>query len=152
MSFFQTQTYVVDDEDGIAILHPDVLISGTSLSNSFACLRRAVLNERIRDGGGSNIAALYGNMAHSVMQEGLVSRSFSSTTLSEFANSVLSDYADELASLKEPDEVARAKMQEYVHSVSLLIPSQTLPTSVAAKNSNFTQKHWHVFLCVCPLQ
>jgi len=39
---------VVDDENGLVILQPDVLVSGTRLSDSFRCLRRSVLEERIK--------------------------------------------------------------------------------------------------------
>lgn len=39
---------MINNDKGITVLHPDTLISGTSVSSSFACMRRAVLNERIK--------------------------------------------------------------------------------------------------------
>lgn len=38
---------VVDDEHNLFVLQPDVLVSGTRVADSFRCLRRTVLDERI---------------------------------------------------------------------------------------------------------
>jgi len=75
------------------VLHPDVLISGTSVSHSFSCMRRAVLNERIKvfyrfayafskqliymQDGGSSAAATYGSIVHGLLQRALTTQNFS---------------------------------------------------------------------------
>lgn len=38
-------SWVVERDQGLLVLHPDTLISGTSISNSIRCMRRAVLSD-----------------------------------------------------------------------------------------------------------
>ncbi|MEQ2174331.1 hypothetical protein GOODEAATRI_006886, partial [Goodea atripinnis] len=41
-------TWLVDREQGFLVLQPDSLISGTSISSSIRCMRRAVLGEMFK--------------------------------------------------------------------------------------------------------
>uniref|UniRef100_H2ZHQ5 DNA replication ATP-dependent helicase/nuclease n=1 Tax=Ciona savignyi TaxID=51511 RepID=H2ZHQ5_CIOSA len=62
---------VVDDKNNILVLHPDALISGTTVSNGLGCLRRAILNERFKiPTNADNISPvmLVGTIVHSVFQ------------------------------------------------------------------------------------
>jgi len=38
----------VDLKQNVVVAHPDLLISGTTVSNGLGCLRRAVLSERFK--------------------------------------------------------------------------------------------------------
>jgi DNA replication ATP-dependent helicase Dna2 len=45
----RTETgWTVDDAVGLVVLHPDVLVAGTRVADSVYCLRRSVLDEKIR--------------------------------------------------------------------------------------------------------
>jgi hypothetical protein len=55
---------VVDDEKGLLIIHPDMLISPTKIVEAMGCTRRGVLSERVKSFGGSNKAAVMGNLKH----------------------------------------------------------------------------------------
>lgn len=41
-------TWLVERDQGLLVLQPDSLISGTSISNSIRCMRRAVLGEMFK--------------------------------------------------------------------------------------------------------
>lgn len=41
-------TWLVERDQGFLVLQPDSLISGTSISNSIRCMRRAVLGEMFK--------------------------------------------------------------------------------------------------------
>ncbi|NWH27447.1 DNA2 nuclease, partial [Grus americana] len=41
-------TWIINDQSGYLVLYPDLLLSGTTISNSIRCMRRAVLSERFR--------------------------------------------------------------------------------------------------------
>lgn len=41
-------TWVINEQSGYLVLYPDLLLSGTTISNSIRCMRRAVLSERFR--------------------------------------------------------------------------------------------------------
>ena len=45
---FDGGSWVVDREQGFLVLLPDSLISGTSISNSIRCMRRAVLGDMFK--------------------------------------------------------------------------------------------------------
>eukprot|EP00898_Chlorokybus_atmophyticus_P007299 jgi/Chlat1/7570/Chrsp63S07065 len=58
---------VVDDHAGFVVMHPQMLVSGSKVGSSYGCLRRTVLDERVR-GTNTNAAALYGTMTHELFQ------------------------------------------------------------------------------------
>lgn len=41
-------TWIINADSGYLILYPDVLLSGTTVSKSIQCMRRAVLSEKFR--------------------------------------------------------------------------------------------------------
>jgi len=53
---------VVDASAGIVITHPDLLISPTRIAESVTCVRRGVVSDRVRSFGGTNKAAMLGNI------------------------------------------------------------------------------------------
>lgn len=53
------------------ILHPDHLISATVVADSYGCLRRAVLQDRIKATSRANAPMLYGTLLHELFQEAL---------------------------------------------------------------------------------
>uniref|UniRef100_A0A8D3BLX5 DNA replication ATP-dependent helicase/nuclease n=1 Tax=Scophthalmus maximus TaxID=52904 RepID=A0A8D3BLX5_SCOMX len=75
-------SWLVDREQGFLVLLPDSLISGTSISNSIRCMRRAVLGD-IFDGGSKQM--LNGTMVHEVFQRAATAKDFSLETLSKLA-------------------------------------------------------------------
>ena len=42
------EDWVIDDMNGLLVVNPDVLISGTSIVSTLFCMRKAVLNERFK--------------------------------------------------------------------------------------------------------
>ena len=65
-------TIVVTRNCNIFILHPDTLISGTTVADSFVCIRKSVLSGRVPQGNIANTpggeAALFGSMIHDLFQ------------------------------------------------------------------------------------
>lgn len=53
------------------ILHPDHLISATTIGDSFGCMRKAVLQDRIKATSDANEAAMVGTILHEIFQEAL---------------------------------------------------------------------------------
>lgn len=62
---------IVDDQRSMLILHPDQLISATVVADSFGCVRRAVLQDRVRATNEPSEAQVYGQILHEVFQAGL---------------------------------------------------------------------------------
>ncbi|KAM0935396.1 putative DNA helicase [Dioscorea sansibarensis] len=58
---------VVDHDNNLMIIHPDILLSGTRVASSFNCPRRTVLDERLKRPEHST-SALVGTMLHQIFQ------------------------------------------------------------------------------------
>ncbi|KAL8500568.1 hypothetical protein ACS0TY_020227 [Phlomoides rotata] len=78
----------VNREKNFLIVHPDILVSGTRVSTSFACPRRTILDERIKNTEHSS-AALMGTLLHQIFQAGLMSEFPTREFLEEYARTVL---------------------------------------------------------------
>jgi len=62
---------IIDDHHNMLVLHPDHLISATVVADSYGCLRRAVLQDRIKATSRANAPMLYGTLLHELFQEAL---------------------------------------------------------------------------------
>ena len=69
--FSSTGQCVVDNSNNLLILHPDHLISATVVADSFGCLRRAVLQDRVKTTSQSSPPLLYGQVLHELFQEAI---------------------------------------------------------------------------------
>lgn len=71
-----TREVIVDDAQNLLVLHPDTLVSGTAVADSFVCLRKSVISGRNPRGLGAagvvSKAALQGSMIHDLFQAILV--------------------------------------------------------------------------------
>jgi hypothetical protein len=59
---------IIDNENGLIILHPDILVSPTRIAESCSCIRRSVVSERSRSLGSVGLAAVLGNLRHSFIE------------------------------------------------------------------------------------
>lgn len=59
---------IVDDADNMIILHPDHLLSATVVADSFQCIRRAVLQDRVKATSEADKAQVYGSILHHILQ------------------------------------------------------------------------------------
>jgi DNA replication ATP-dependent helicase Dna2 len=73
---------VVDDNQNLVVRHPDTLISGSAVADSFVCRRKAVLAARNPRGVGRavSVAALSGSMIHDLFQAIIVLASATKTS------------------------------------------------------------------------
>lgn len=70
-AFSRNGQCIIDDHHNMLILHPDHLISATVVADSFGCLRRAVLQDRVKATSRANAPMLYGTLLHELFQEAL---------------------------------------------------------------------------------
>ena len=69
--FSSTGQCLIDDHQNMLILHPDHLISATVVADSFGCLRRDVLQDRVKATSKAFPPMLYGTLLHEMFQEAL---------------------------------------------------------------------------------
>jgi DNA replication ATP-dependent helicase Dna2 len=87
--FNGTGQCIVDDHHNMLILHPDHLISATVVADSFGCLRRAVLQDRVKATSRANAPMLYGTLLHELFQEALKVNRWDSSFLLETIEKLL---------------------------------------------------------------
>uniref|UniRef100_A0A8C7Y0A8 DNA replication ATP-dependent helicase/nuclease n=1 Tax=Oryzias sinensis TaxID=183150 RepID=A0A8C7Y0A8_9TELE len=109
-------TWLVERDQGFLVLQPDSLISGTSISNSIRCMRRAVLGE-IFDGGSKQM--LNGTMVHEVFQGAAKAKDFSSEKLFKLADEALHSprYLGDMYTLGVSQEEMKQELLDYLPSL-----------------------------------
>ncbi|KAF1330421.1 Dna2-like helicase, partial [Globisporangium splendens] len=86
----------VDNEQNIVILHPDVLVrrvlvSPTSVTTSFGCLRRAILRETLNVNRPTNQKAFLGTLKHNLFEKSLLQGEFGAEFLLREAQKIVYD-------------------------------------------------------------
>lgn len=61
--------WLVDNEQGFIIVHPDILITGTGVVGSLFCQRQSVLNYIFPSSDPPNVAMVIGSLVHELLQE-----------------------------------------------------------------------------------
>ncbi|KAF7669381.1 hypothetical protein LDENG_00193020 [Lucifuga dentata] len=112
-------SWLVDKEQGFLVLHPDWLISGTSISNSIRCMRRAVLGDMFKSFDGGSKQMLNGTMVHEVFQKAAVAKDFSLEKLSNLADQVLlsPQHLGDMYSLGVSQEEMKQELHDYLPSL-----------------------------------
>ncbi|CAJ1048869.1 DNA replication ATP-dependent helicase/nuclease DNA2 [Xyrichtys novacula] len=112
-------SWLVDRENGFLVLHPDSLISGTSISSSIRCMRRAVLGDLFKSFDGGSKQMLNGTMVHEVFQRAAAANDFSLETLSKLADQALCSpqYLGDMYSLGVCQEEMKQELHGYLPSL-----------------------------------
>uniref|UniRef100_A0A8C7Y3M3 DNA replication ATP-dependent helicase/nuclease n=1 Tax=Oryzias sinensis TaxID=183150 RepID=A0A8C7Y3M3_9TELE len=112
-------TWLVERDQGFLVLQPDSLISGTSISNSIRCMRRAVLGEMFKSFDGGSKQMLNGTMVHEVFQGAAKAKDFSSEKLFKLADEALHSprYLGDMYTLGVSQEEMKQELLDYLPSL-----------------------------------
>ena len=134
-AFEPTGACIIDNTQNVLILHPDQLISSTVVADSFSCMRRAVLQDRVKATSDSSPALVYGTLLHEIFQEALMANSWDSRFLGEAIDRTINKHLEDLYTIKVQIHDARehlaSKMKELQFWAQEFISSQP-------KVSNYT--------------
>lgn len=78
------------------ILHPDHLISATVVADSSSCIRRAVLQDRVKATNEANEPQIYGHILHEIFQEAMKANRWDSEWLARIIATIASRYLENL--------------------------------------------------------
>uniref|UniRef100_A0AAV2LPH1 DNA replication ATP-dependent helicase/nuclease n=1 Tax=Knipowitschia caucasica TaxID=637954 RepID=A0AAV2LPH1_KNICA len=118
--FLENGSWKVDREHGFLVLHPDTLISGTSIANGIRCMRRAVLCDMFKSFDGSK-QMLNGTIVHEVFQKAAMAKNFSSEKLLKLGNQALQSplHLSDMYSLGVTEAEMRQELLDYLPSLEL---------------------------------
>ncbi|KAG5519473.1 hypothetical protein PMAC_002100 [Pneumocystis sp. 'macacae'] len=102
---------IVDNCHSLIILNPDYLISCTSIANSYSCIRKTIIQEKVKIVGDVSKSQIYGKMLHYLFQLCLKNNNFSLSFLKEKTENLI---LNNLESLDEVGENIENAM-EYIY-------------------------------------
>ncbi|KAJ2778741.1 DNA replication endonuclease-helicase Dna2 [Coemansia javaensis] len=109
---------VIDSRDCsvLPVLNPDILVSCTHLSDSFSCLRRAVLKDRIREisDGEPSTLMLVGKLLHDLFQSCALQNRWDDKTVAAEIQALLANYLELLWECGMDETAAHQQVSEVV--------------------------------------
>ena len=116
------------------VLHPDHLISATVIADSFTCVRRAALQDRVKATSAAEKPQVYGHILHSIFGEALTNNTFDTQQLREIVEKTLPNYLESLyeinVSIPEATAYVMDKMPELQGWASVFVSSKPVPDAV----------------------
>ena len=85
-----------NEDDLVLVLHPDVLVSPSTVSDAVQCPRLAVLNTRLGSTGLSSKSAVIGILRHELFQQCLTTRDASHKSAALFTRRIIRDNSEAL--------------------------------------------------------
>lgn len=107
----------VDQQENFIIVHPDRLISCTAVADSYQCLRRSVLQTKVRAIGESTESLVHGNILHRVLQNALQTGDFSVRSIRQAMREVIEASLEELYGIDQDEQTAMEVLGEYADSI-----------------------------------
>jgi DNA replication ATP-dependent helicase Dna2 len=95
----------------MAILHPDQLLSATTVADSFSCTRRSALQDRVKATTEASAPLVYGTMLHEVFQAALLANRWDLHFLASLIDRTVAGHVEDLYSIKVGLHNAREHMQ-----------------------------------------
>lgn len=90
---------IIDDAHNMIILHPDHLISATTVADSFGCLRKAVLQDRVKSTSQAGPPLLYGTVLHELFQEAMKANKWDNDFLRNCVDTILPRHFDTIVEI-----------------------------------------------------
>lgn len=131
---------IIDNTKNILILHPDQLISATVVADSFSCMRRAVLQDRVKASSEASAPLVYGTLLHEIFQEALMENKWEPGFLNTVIDKAMKKHIEDLYTIRVSFTDARehlsSKMPELRGWAEKFISSFPRPDAVAHGRNN----------------
>jgi DNA replication ATP-dependent helicase Dna2 len=135
---------IVDNARNMIILHPDHLVSATVVADSFGCIRRAVLQDRVKATGSSSAPMLYGNILHELCQEALKINHWDMEKLDKILQGILPRHYETMVeiglSLNQAHEFLKPKMLEMSAWAAKFVRSRPARDAIVGSRSGVTSR------------
>lgn len=125
---------VIDNEHNMIILHPDQLISSTVVADSFGCMRRAVLQDRVKATSESSEPLVYGTLLHEIFQQALMENKWDLEFFGSIIDKALDKHIEDLYVINVSKNAARdhlcSKMTELRGWAQAFVSPYPRPSAV----------------------
>ena len=140
------QFIVSDAEDSpFLVVHPDHMLSATTVADSFDCVRKAVLQDRIKATSEAAKPLVYGKILHEIFQQALSANQWDDAFLAQLVGKTVHNHVEGLWELGMSDTVLaveeiRAKMAELASWARIFVAKS--PCDVAIVDDKPGEKVW----------
>jgi DNA replication ATP-dependent helicase Dna2 len=140
------QFIISDAEDSaLLIVNPDHMLSATTVADSFDCMRKAVLQDRIKATSEAAKPLVYGKILHEIFQQALSANQWDDTFLADLVERMVHNHVEGLWELGMTDTVLaieeiRAKMAELASWARIFVAES--PCDAAIVDDKQNEKIW----------
>ena len=116
-------TAVVDDKQGLIIVHPDTLVSGTAVVSALFCMRKAYLSEKFKGQEGGNRVMLIGTAVHELLQEAVRHKCYSKQSILAQLDKIMTapKMISDILSLGLHEGDIRKEVQEFIIHIQYFV-------------------------------
>jgi DNA replication ATP-dependent helicase Dna2 len=139
--------FIISDveESPLLIVHPDHMLSATTVADSFDCMRKAVLQNRIKATSEAAKPLVYGSILHEVFQQALSANQWDDAFLAELVERTVQGHVEGLWELGMSNTVLaieeiKAKMAELVLWARIFVAES--PSDAAIVDDKQDEKIW----------
>ncbi|GAB7348648.1 hypothetical protein MBLNU459_g7017t2 [Dothideomycetes sp. NU459] len=135
-SFDRAGQITINDAENMIIVHPDHLISATVVADSFECIRRAVLQDRVKATSRKNEPNVYGSILHEVFQEALKTNSWDAQSLNTIVDKTVTRFLESLFEIghentNKATEHLKSKLPELQSWATTFVKARPGPDALA---------------------
>ncbi|GAB7363920.1 hypothetical protein MBLNU230_g4483t1 [Neophaeotheca triangularis] len=121
------------------------MLSATTVSDSFDCIRKAVLQDRIKATGDSSKSLIYGSILHEIFQQALCANTWSESFLGDLVQRTVNNHLEGLWELGMRDDVlaieeVTVKMNELAAWARIFVAEQ--PSDASLVDDKQGEKVW----------
>lgn len=114
-----------DNDDLILVVHPDLLLTPTTISEAVTCTRRAILKNRLGSSGMTSQKLIFGTMRHALFEECLRLKDVSERTTNDIIDEIVRNNAESLLSAGVGSKQAENELKNFLPHLQLFIENYT---------------------------
>ncbi|KAF7732134.1 Tripartite DNA replication factor [Apophysomyces ossiformis] len=133
-----TKEIIIDDKTNFLVVHPDYLVSCTTVAESVFCRRKSVLQQKIKSLGDYSEPLVYGDIMHRVLQDALISGDFSVAGIRDAIQRMVMDSLDALYAIGQTETTAIHSLSERIRDIKsfgdIYVGSEPKPTAAISND------------------
>ncbi|TDL20255.1 Dna2-domain-containing protein [Rickenella mellea] len=106
-----TSSIIISRKRNLLILHPDLLLTATAISNAPQCTRRPLISSLLRSTSDTTPALVWGNMLHEVMQRCLSTQRWDDSSIDSYIDEMVRKGIAELVKIGFNVQTARTEVK-----------------------------------------